>query len=565
MAVTRMLADRYRLEERLGGGGMSIVWRAYDEVLDRWVAVKVVSPRHENEALARARIRTEARAATRLDHPHVTKVLDYSYAVGVPYLVMELLEGQTLAARMRAGRLPAPAALEACAQVADALAAAHASGVVHRDMKPGNVMLTSTGAKVLDFGIAAFVDESDELGRSTGPAGWVSDSIWGTAAYVAPERLTHNRVLPASDVYALGILLYEALTGQRPWPAAGRAELLAAHVSADPALLPADAGVPPEVAALCGRCLAKDPGERPTAREVATVLAAAVRAGAVRAAVRAAVGAVPAMAGAATALIRPRFRRHAATGFGDRLRRRWAVLAASAGIVAALATVLSFCAMTDQSRRQVGPEAAPPPPQPGTSQPQAGPTGSSPPGAGPQAPTTAPGGGSGTPGIPGQAEGQPGAGSAPGGSGGGTGSGAGLGLGSGSGSSSGSGSGPAGTGNGRGGGDGGGTTPSPNPEPSPTPTPAPSPTPSPTTTSPRPPNAVTAIERTLSTLGGVVVTRCEGRRATLVSWHAEPGYQVAEVSQGPGVRVGIVFRDLLDEIKLTVHCESGVPAAAIAG
>ncbi|MBX6356580.1 MAG: protein kinase, partial [Micromonosporaceae bacterium] len=272
MDTTSILAGRYRLEQRLGGGGMSVVWRAYDEVLGRRVAVKVVAGQHASEARAHERIRTEVKAAKRVSHPHVTKVLDYSDSAKTPYLVMQLLHGQTLARRMRGGRLPVRTALEICAQVADALAAAHAAGVVHRDIKPGNVMLTAHGATVLDFGIAGFVGERDECGDSPEVA---EDRIWGTAAYLAPERLIQRQVLPASDVYALGVLLYRALAGRSPWPTTGRAEMLAAHICVEPTPLPAEAGVPPAVARLCHRCLAKNPQDRPTAREVARVLAAA--------------------------------------------------------------------------------------------------------------------------------------------------------------------------------------------------------------------------------------------------------------------------------------------------
>ena len=397
MAVRRVLAGRYRLEQRLGGGGMSVVWRAYDEVLGRRVAVKVVSPRHANEALARERIRTEAAAVARLNHPHLTKLLDHSVSGSTPYLVMELLEGQTLARRMRAGPLPVRAALEICAQVADALAAAHASGVVHRDIKPGNVMLTPDGATILDFGIAAFVDLADQpagdlADQPAGPPESVpEDRIWGTAAYVAPERLTQRRALPASDVYALGVLLYRALTGHRPWPAVGRAEILAAHVTLEPAPLPADAGVPPRVAALCHRCLAKDPRARPTARQVAAVLAPA----AVQVARQAPpVPAYPAPARPAPAYPAPvarrparagtggtrRFqRRHAATASG---RMRRAMKAGSATLAAAMVMAVSFCAVTDRTRQPVAPEAAPPPILPGDSPPPDREPGTRPPDAG---------------------------------------------------------------------------------------------------------------------------------------------------------------------------------------
>ncbi|MEK8105933.1 protein kinase [Micromonospora sp. M12] len=157
---TLRLHDRYVLHERIGLGGMSEVWRGDDEVLGRPVAIKVLAGQFATDPQLRATIQREARAAARLTHPHVTQVYDYAEAtlsggVVVPYLVMELVEGHNLADRLRTGPLPWPEAVRVAGQIAAALAAAHRIGVVHRDVKPGNVMLTDTGAKVLDFGIAA--------------------------------------------------------------------------------------------------------------------------------------------------------------------------------------------------------------------------------------------------------------------------------------------------------------------------------------------------------------------------------------------------------------------------
>jgi serine/threonine-protein kinase len=180
---------------------------------------------------------------------------------------MELLSGRTLADRLKDGALPAPAALLACAQVASALAAAHSAGLVHRDVKPSNVMLTPAGVKVLDFGLAA------EAGAVTESS--LDGEVLGTPAYLAPERLTAGDVVPASDVYGLGLLLYTAMTGRLPWRAETISEMLAAHRYAEPAPLPASIGVPRYVRTLYQRCLAKDPRERPSAHEMATGLAEA--------------------------------------------------------------------------------------------------------------------------------------------------------------------------------------------------------------------------------------------------------------------------------------------------
>lgn len=270
MEAVRLLTDRYRLVERLGAGGMSVVWRAHDEVLGRDVAVKMLSSRYAGDAASRDLIRYEAQAAGRLSHPHVTSVYDYGEAVEpdgtrVPYVVMELVEGVTLDARLAEGPLPWPVAVRIAAEVAAALAAAHARGLVHRDIKPANVMLTCAGVKVVDFGIAALAGANPEN----------STVILGTPAYVAPERLGGRAVTPASDVYALGLLLFRMLTGRLPWQAETVTQMIEAHQYTEPQPLPAVAGLPTDVADVCTRSLAKLPEDRPSAEEVARRLAAA--------------------------------------------------------------------------------------------------------------------------------------------------------------------------------------------------------------------------------------------------------------------------------------------------
>ena len=263
----RVIASRYRLVEKLGAGGMSVVWRGYDEILGREVAVKILSPQLAGDDAFRDRMRQEALAAARLCHPHITGIFDFgesrlSDQLTVPYVVMELNDGESVSARVRRdGPLPWRDAVRITAEVASALATAHARGVVHRDITPANVMLTSAGAKVVDFGISAMVGQ-----RDAAPDG----SLLGTPAYLAPERLAGGHVVPATDVYALGLLLYRLLTARLPWPAQNMTEALRAHLYADPEPLPS--GLPPEVADLCLRCLAKRPDERPAASEVATRL-----------------------------------------------------------------------------------------------------------------------------------------------------------------------------------------------------------------------------------------------------------------------------------------------------
>ncbi|MEU8328082.1 serine/threonine-protein kinase [Micromonospora sp. NPDC048839] len=265
----QLLDERYRLIEQLGAGGMSVVWRGYDEVLGRQVAVKVLASRLASDRAFRHRIRIEAQAAARLCHPNITNVYDYgeSEQVGltVPYVVMELVDGASLASRLgRETQLPWREAVTIGAEVSSALTTAHARGVVHRDVTPGNVMLTSTGVKVVDFGISALVGESEK-----GPDG----ALLGTPAYLAPERLDNGQVSPATDVYAVGLLLYRMLTGRLPWRATTTTQMLRAHMYNEPEPMPAVEGLPDEVTELVRRCLAKRPADRPATAEVTRILA----------------------------------------------------------------------------------------------------------------------------------------------------------------------------------------------------------------------------------------------------------------------------------------------------
>ena len=268
MEAVEYLAGRYRLIERLGAGGMSVVWRAYDEVLVRPVAVKVLASRLASDPDSRERIRAEARAAARLSHPYITSVYDFGESPlrggePMPFVVMELVDGKPLDELLDEGPLPWQLAVETCAQVASALAAVHARGLVHRDVKPANVMLTAAGAKVVDFGISAIAGDAAERGRQ----------VLGTPAYIAPERLDGGLADAACDVYALGLVLYRALTGSLPWDAETTTQMLSAHCYVPPEPLPRVAGLPAAVARLCERCLDKDPARRPTAPAVRRLLA----------------------------------------------------------------------------------------------------------------------------------------------------------------------------------------------------------------------------------------------------------------------------------------------------
>ncbi len=254
--------ERYRLIEQLGTGGMSVVWRAYDEVLGRPVAVKQLMTADPG---SRDRIQAEARLAALLSHPNIAAVYDFGHTRdGAPFVVMELVEGESLEERLHraGGPLETTAALRIAAQLASALTAVHARGLVHHDVKPANVMLTTVGAKLVDFGVSAI-------------AGDDTDQLLGTPAYLAPERLRGIPPSAATDVYALGLVLYRMLAGSLPWPAATTTEeLLHAHRKLAPAPLPATLELPDGVADALRRCLAKAPGNRPTAADLATRFAA---------------------------------------------------------------------------------------------------------------------------------------------------------------------------------------------------------------------------------------------------------------------------------------------------
>jgi serine/threonine-protein kinase len=263
-----LLARRYRLIDRIGAGGMSVIWRARDEVLDRVVAVKVLAASLAADQRFRDLVREEARSAAQLIHPHVTSVHDYGETVAqdgtvTAFVVMELLTGESLESRLTEGPLPWRVAVRLGAEVAEALAAAHRLGIVHRDITPANIMLTRDGAKVLDFGIATHIGAPDEDEEG---------ETFGTPAYVAPERLDGTPAQPATDTYALGVLLFEMVTGHPPFPVETWEEL--ARLPPPPRMPPlrGGPGLPGEVAELCRRCLDRQPVDRPTAYQVADEL-----------------------------------------------------------------------------------------------------------------------------------------------------------------------------------------------------------------------------------------------------------------------------------------------------
>jgi serine/threonine-protein kinase len=267
--IPAVLGGRYRLGERIARGGMGSVYRAVDENLGRQVAVKVLRRELADDPTFLERFRREARAAAALSHPGVAGVYDYGELGGSAFIVMELVEGETLAERIAAtGRLPFAEAFAIGEQVARALAAAHAHGLVHRDVKPANVLLGPGGAKVTDFGIAKAAT-SATLTRT--------GMVLGSANYVAPEQAQGDDVGPAADQYSLGCVLFEAVTGRTPYTGANPVAIATQHVSSpvpDPrADLP---DLPAPAADLIRRALAKHPADRfPSATALAEALSTA--------------------------------------------------------------------------------------------------------------------------------------------------------------------------------------------------------------------------------------------------------------------------------------------------
>jgi serine/threonine protein kinase len=263
MTVETIARGRYRVERVLGDGGMAKVLLAHDVELGREVAVKLLDELLAADESFRARFAREARVAAGLSHPNVVTVFDVGEADGCPFIVMELVTGRTLEERLRReGTLSANDVLAIARQVCAGLEHAHANGLVHRDLKPGNLIEREDGTvKIADFGIARAVEGTEFTETGT---------IVGTAAYLAPEQAEAGVVTPATDLFALGVVLYELLTGRQPWKVDSLAAL-AGRREAPPPELPAD--TPPGLRAAIERCLRPDPEDRPSsAAEVARLL-----------------------------------------------------------------------------------------------------------------------------------------------------------------------------------------------------------------------------------------------------------------------------------------------------
>jgi serine/threonine-protein kinase len=247
------LDDRYRLDERIAAGGVGQVWRATDLLLERPVAVKVLRPEYSDHPETLDRFRKEARHAGSLSNPHIAQVHDYGHSgpEGSPYLVMEYVDGPSLADILVVDPIEAVRALDVISQAADGLSAAHRAGLVHRDVKPGNILISREGqVKVTDFGIAHAVGQAPV----TSPG-----LVMGTTQYMAPERIAGGPGTASSDIYALGIVLHECLTGVPPHDGTP-AEVMAAHLYLPLPPLPAD--VPPELDELVALLTARDPAVR---------------------------------------------------------------------------------------------------------------------------------------------------------------------------------------------------------------------------------------------------------------------------------------------------------------
>ena len=270
MKVTDSLGNRYRLDERIAVGGMGEVWRAHDEVLGRDVAVKVLRRDLADDQEFVDRFRDEARHTASLSHPNIAAVHDYAESDGVSYLVMELVDGEPLSELLaREGALPVERTLDLLAQVALALQAAHDAGVIHRDIKPGNLLVRPDGTvKVTDFGIARAAEAT--AGRTQ------TGTVLGTAYYMPPESARGEQATAASDVYALGVVGYECLAGARPFTATNPVAVATAHLHDVPPPLPTH--VPREVTRLVLSCLAKDPALRPSPASAVSERALALRA-----------------------------------------------------------------------------------------------------------------------------------------------------------------------------------------------------------------------------------------------------------------------------------------------
>jgi serine/threonine-protein kinase len=331
--VGEVFADRYELTELVGTGGMSSVYKAHDTLLERNVALKILHDHYADDDEFVERFRREARMAAQLSHPNIVTVIDRGEAGGRQFIVFEYIDGENLKERLvRAGRLPVEDALELALEIAHGLAYAHQYGLVHRDVKPQNVLLNGDGrAKVTDFGIARSLDVEHGV-TQTG-------TVLGTSNYIAPEQASGQQVDAQTDVYSLGVVLYELLAGDVPFPGETFVSVAMKHVNEPPPnLLDVRGDVPPRVAAAVDRALEKDPSRRfPSMEAFADELAACLA------------DSGDDGSGDATMVVPPA----AATTRKRRGRRSWTwpLLIAGLAVLAIAAVVAALVAFRDQDKK----------------------------------------------------------------------------------------------------------------------------------------------------------------------------------------------------------------------
>jgi len=259
----------YEIQSAIGAGGMGEVYKARDTRLDRTVAIKILPEALAGDSQFRDRFDREARAISQLDHPHICALYDVGEQHGTAYLVMQYLEGETLADRLTRGTLPLDLALQVGAQITNALGTAHKAGVVHRDLKPSNIMLTRSGAKLLDFGVAKLRSAAGPISMSamtrlpTAVPGTAQGTILGTVQYMAPEQVEGREADVRSDIWALGAVLYEMVTGQRPFDGHSPASVIGAILRDTPAPISTRQPIVPVLLDhIVETCLAKNPDDR---------------------------------------------------------------------------------------------------------------------------------------------------------------------------------------------------------------------------------------------------------------------------------------------------------------
>lgn len=254
--IGRMIAGRYEIVEKIGSGGMGVVWKAKDKILDRHVALKILRPEMSEDQAFVQRFRQEAKAAASLSHSNIVNIYDVGQDRGLHYIVMELVEGQTLRDKLNeAGRLSVDEAVNIAIQICLGLAHAHACGIIHRDIKPQNILITNTGqVKVADFGIARALGSASNTGKSI---------VVGSASYLSPEQVTNQAVTAASDLYSLGVVLYEMVTGELPYTGDTPIAVAIQHVEGRiPSVRERNPDAPIELEMIISKAMAKDPEDR---------------------------------------------------------------------------------------------------------------------------------------------------------------------------------------------------------------------------------------------------------------------------------------------------------------